>query len=136
MLEGSCAYSDQLSLSKQLDAEEEFGGEMHNRAHNRAGFTLVEALVVLVVVFLAVIILVNFNWGPNNDSAQKAIEAHGFKNITSVERHWFGSHYFYGCGGDDAFAFTANAVNANNQPVKLVACTGYFFKGYTIRSAR
>lgn len=101
----------------------------------RNGFTLIELLIAVVIIgaiVVGVIALIGAGF-PNTAGAQHAIEAYGFKDVKNVERHWLGSHYVYGCDSKEAFAFTAQAINSNNQQVSVVACTSYLFKAFTVR---
>jgi hypothetical protein len=103
--------------------------------NGRIGQDYVVPLVLLGLIFVGLYLVVTRGF-PDEASAKTAIEANGFRDVTDISRHYWGSSWVYGCSDDDAFAFTATATNANNQKVAVTACTGYFVKGYTIRIGR
>lgn len=93
-------------------------------------------LGLLAVIALVVSLLFYFLLAPSVESAKQAMEDFGFNNITNVERHYFfTTQWKYGCGQDDAYAFSAEADSLNPQiqkRVNVVLCKG-FLKGYTLR---
>lgn len=62
------------------------------------------------------------------DDARRAIEAHGFTNVTLGSSPWFG------CAESDSAFYnkTFTATGVNGKPVAGIACGGAF-KGWTIR---
>jgi hypothetical protein len=103
-----------------------------------AGLRLAKNLVLAVIGFFTILWLISLfvPQGPSIESATRAIEDHGYSNVENVQQHWLGSHLTYGCDSKDAYAFTASAINPAGRRVNLTACTGYYFKGYTIRMSR
>ncbi len=67
-----------------------------------------------------------------NPKMVAAIEDQGFKD---VELEDYGLAMFWdGCGKDDTLVAHAKATNAFGKRVELVACSGLFFKGVTVRT--
>ncbi len=59
-------------------------------------------------------------------------ETFGFTNVSIVATNpWVPA--LSGCGEEDALAVELAATSANGQPVRLVACDGFPFKGWTVR---
>lgn len=65
--------------------------------------------------------------------AYDALSVQGYTEVRITERHWF-APWFFGCDRKDAVGFEVSAVNPRNQRVTLTVCSGFLFKGATIRS--
>ncbi|MDW9491691.1 hypothetical protein [Sinorhizobium meliloti] len=80
-------------------------------------------LAVIVVVIIAVFLA---GCGVNSQSATRALEAQGMKDVKIEGYSWFG------CGKEDSYSSSFSATGANGQPVTGVVCQG-FWKGTTVR---
>ncbi len=65
--------------------------------------------------------------------AVKALDAQGYSNIQIVDHSWFAVG-LRGCDTSDAARFTANATNPAGKQTQIYVCTGWIFKGATIRT--
>lgn len=65
------------------------------------------------------------------DDAKHHLEALGFSDVTIHSHHWM-LVGFRGCGADAA-VFKTSAKNIKGEVVKLNVCTGWPFKGTTVR---
>jgi hypothetical protein len=62
-----------------------------------------------------------------------AMRTHGFTNVTIQDMSWFVVG-FRGCQADEAAKFEVTATNPIGQQVSFLVCTGWPFKGGTIRT--
>lgn len=93
-------------------------------------------LLILAVMYLAIglVSVSQVNLGPSKEQVQKAIEDQNYTEVVVLDKVWFGSTVIHGCGGEDVFAFPFTAKNAQGNQIEAAACTGYIWKGVTIRS--
>lgn len=97
---------------------------------------LTQRLVVVgVVAFCFVLLFGNYFAGAfaPEDRALRAVEALGFTDVHVVRHTWFlvGLH---GCDDRDAALFEVEGTNQNGTPVRIFVCSGWPFKGSTIRT--
>ena len=65
--------------------------------------------------------------------AKRCLELQGYHNVQITDRA--GAFVgFRGCDATDAARFTAEATNPAGQEVEVYVCTGWLFKGATIRT--
>jgi len=89
--------------------------------------------VIIILAMIAVIVLAFFRGAfVSEDAAIKTLEAQGFSNITIVDHAWFAVG-FRGCDEKDAARFTARVTNPAGKEATVYVCTGFLFKGGTIR---
>ena len=69
----------------------------------------------------------------NSEHVANAVEKQGYRNVRIVSKHIFFVTW-RGCGADDKAAFKATAMNATGQQVDLTVCSGWLFKGVTVRT--
>lgn len=69
----------------------------------------------------------------NEKVAQHTLEIQGFEVLDIIDHDWF-LVALRGCGEDDAAKFTAKVVNPRGDTVEICVCTGWIFKGATIRN--
>lgn len=65
--------------------------------------------------------------------AERALETQGYSNVKIIDHSWFAVG-LRGCDEKDAARFTATATNPAGREVQLYVCTGWLFKGATIRT--
>jgi len=65
--------------------------------------------------------------------ALEALEKQGYTEGVITDHSWFVPG-LQGCDGKDAAVFEANAINPVGKRVDVIVCTGFFFKGATIRT--
>jgi hypothetical protein len=65
--------------------------------------------------------------------AVRALDTQGYQNIRIVDHVWFGIG-LRGCSGHDAAKFVAEVTNPAGKKVQVFVCTGWLFKGSTIRT--
>ncbi len=99
------------------------------------GFTLIEVMIVVAIVaIIGAVALRGFSGILVKD--QKAItaaETNGFTNVKVLEHDWL-LVQFRGCDRSDVARFTISATNPANQQVQFYICSGWLFKGTTIRT--
>jgi hypothetical protein len=66
------------------------------------------------------------------EQAVRALQTQGFSLVRIEERSFF-FVAFRGCDGSDAAMFRAHALNPANREVEVYVCTGWPFKGATVR---
>lgn len=66
-------------------------------------------------------------------TAYSAVEKMGFTDIKVVYHAWV-FVFLRGCSKSDAAKFTVEAVNPIGKQVTIEVCSGWLFKGATIRS--
>lgn len=69
----------------------------------------------------------------SEDSVAGSVEKQGYRNVQIISKHIFFVEW-RGCGKGDAVAFKATAINPIGQRVDLTVCSGWPFKGVTIRT--
>ena len=69
----------------------------------------------------------------NDDIAVRALDTQGYSNIKITDYIWFAVG-LRGCGITDTVRFTAIANNPAGKNVQVYVCTGWLFKGATIRT--
>lgn len=89
---------------------------------------------VLMGLFCALLIVGEVGRGilVNPNDALGAADTLGFSNATITGTNWLFAG-LSGCDGGDALAVDLRAKNANGQTVRVVACSGFPFKGWTVR---
>lgn len=65
--------------------------------------------------------------------AVKAAEVQGFTNVELSGHDWF-MVSLRGCSRSDAAKFRMQATNVQGQRVDIYVCSGWLFKGHTVRS--
>lgn len=65
--------------------------------------------------------------------ATRALDAQGYSDIHITDQSWFFVGW-QGCGAGDNVRFTAKAKNPAGKPTEVYVCSGFFFKGSTIRT--
>lgn len=90
---------------------------------------------LVIVLFFVVLFGFVFTRGlwVNENVAVRALETQGYQNIQVVDHVWFAVG-MRGCGEKDAARFTVRATNALGKNVELYVCSGWIFKGATIRT--
>ncbi|MCK9273016.1 hypothetical protein M0P65_05710 [Candidatus Gracilibacteria bacterium] len=90
------------------------------------------AFYLFLVVF---ILLVEFSRGIFADInlAIKSLEKQGYSNVEVTNMDWFFVG-FRGCDMGDAAKITTNATNPAGKQTEIFVCTGWPFKGATIRT--
>jgi hypothetical protein len=68
----------------------------------------------------------------DRSTAIRAAEAAGYMQPRVVEEHYFFVGW-QGCSSGDAAAFLVSAKNAQEKPVSILVCSGWPFKGSTVR---
>ncbi|MCK5096299.1 MAG: hypothetical protein KAR24_03020 [Candidatus Pacebacteria bacterium] len=96
------------------------------------GFIAIEliATIVVVIIFLFSIcrgVLVEEN------VAIRAAETQGYSNAKVIDHAWFFVR-LRGCDSHDAARFTIQATNPVGKDIECYVCTGWIFKGATIRT--
>lgn len=90
--------------------------------------------VILYVIFLILaIFLMSAGNFVDENVAIEALQKQGFTDINITGKDWLFVG-FRGCSEDDSVKFTAIAKNARNETVEVYVCSGWLFKGSTIRS--
>lgn len=99
------------------------------------GFTLIELMIIVAIVSIVAALLLKGFPGAfvKNEKAIRALEANGFFKIEIIDHSWFLVGY-RGCDKSDVARFTAKATNPAGKEVQLYVCTGWIFKGATIRT--
>ncbi len=95
-----------------------------------------EGLIKLGIplIILGLIIVAEFGgiFVPESE-AVNALQVQGFKDVKIEDKDVFLLSW-RGCSSSDAAKFDAVATNANGQRVNLYVCSGWPFKGSTIRN--
>jgi hypothetical protein len=94
------------------------------------------ASTIAYILIIALVLVASLGRGllVDRTGAISAAEKAGYSKIQIVsEQRFFAG--FAGCDGGDAAAFEITAINPAGRPVDgLVLCSGWPFKGFTIRS--
>ena len=69
----------------------------------------------------------------SEDIAVRALDTQGYSDITITDHSWFAIG-MRGCDEKDAARFTATTKNPAGKEVQVYVCTGWIFKGATIRT--
>ncbi len=98
---------------------------------------IVNSSIGIIAMFVAVIVLAlgaNLACGSlaSEDRARSLVENQGFTNVVLEDRDNIFVQ-FKGCSKDDVALFTFNAINSAGRPVTVDVCSGWPFKGATIR---
>ena len=89
--------------------------------------------VFTVIAILAIILSFFRGAFVNSDVALRALQTQGYSNVQITDHQWFAIG-FRGCSEKDAAKFVAIATNPVGQRVELFVCTGWLFKGATVRT--
>ena len=96
-----------------------------------------EENTIFIIFGIIVLIVVGFSTAAgifvNESVAVEALQKQGFTDINITKKDWF-LVGFKGCGDDDSVKFTAAAKNPRNETVEIYVCSGWLFKGATVRS--
>ena len=90
---------------------------------------------ILFIIFLTLAILFFLVEGSFVDEsvAIKALQKQGFTDINITGKEWLFVG-LRGCSEDDSVKFTVIAKNPRNETVEVYVCSGWLFKGSTVRS--
>ena len=93
---------------------------------------LIETVVFLIAI---VIVAITMCRGVlvDESKAVRALEAQGFSDIEITDKAWF-IVGLRGCSEHDAVKFMATATNPVGKKVEVYVCSGWIFKGATIRT--
>ena len=96
------------------------------------GYTIFLGLMVAGVIAITVGLMMT---GSCVDSADaiKAAEVQGFTDVELSGHDWFAVS-LRGCSRSDAAKFRMQATNHQGQRVSIYVCSGWMFKGHTVRS--
>lgn len=90
--------------------------------------------VLIYIIFLIIaIFLVSAGNFVDESVAVEALHKQGFTDIKIIEKDWLFVGY-RGCSDDDSVKFTAIAKNPRNETVEVYVCSGWLFKGSTVRT--
>lgn len=89
-------------------------------------------VIVLFFLVLFSFVLSRGVW-VDKSVAVRALEIQGYQNIEVLDHAWFVVG-MRGCDEKDAARFTVRATNALGKNVELYVCSGWIFKGATIRT--
>ncbi len=92
--------------------------------------------VVLILFALMFLIAVGSNFTGalvNEKVAIRALDSQGYSNIKITDHSWFAVS-LRGCDKGDAARFTAKATNPTGKETEVYVCTGWLFKGATVRT--
>lgn len=94
-----------------------------------------KTISILMYAFVVVILILSMCRGSfvSESAAITAVENQGFSNVEVVDHDWLLVGY-RGCDAHDTAKFTLTATNPIGQKVEIYACSGFPFKGFTIRS--
>ncbi|MDO8492156.1 MAG: hypothetical protein Q7S34_00755 [bacterium] len=99
---------------------------------NQKGTTVIEILIVVFMFFVLFLSTLPGKW-VSQDIAIRALEKQGYTNVQITEHNWF-LVGFSGCDDSDVARFKARATNPVGKKVEVFVCTGWLFKGATIRT--
>ena len=85
----------------------------------------------IISILIAVIFLCRGCWVADEEGVY-TLQTLGFDNIKVEEKDWFAVG-LRGCSSTDAAKFEAVVVNSNGITIKVLVCTGWPFKGATVR---
>ena len=97
--------------------------------YNGSEFYTIVAIVVIVILAF----FVTAGRLVDESVAVEALQKQGFTDVHITKKDWF-LVGFKGCGEDDDVKFTATANNPRNETVEVYVCSGWLFKGSTVRS--
>lgn len=91
--------------------------------------------ITMILSFGICFILLMFSRGifVKENVAIKSLEKQGYSNVEVTKRGWFFVG-FSGCDMNDASKITTNATNPAGKQIEIFVCTGWPFKGATIRT--
>lgn len=95
----------------------------------QSGDSTVLSLIAIVIVILSLFTGIFVD----KAIAVRALEKQGYSDIRITNKDWF-MVGLRGCSGHDAAKFTASVVNPAGKEVEVFVCTGFIFKGATIRT--
>jgi hypothetical protein len=105
---------------------------MKNLQNDERGFMEYEfivGIVAIIIFFLAI-----FRGTMVDEKvAYQAAEIQGYSNVEVVDHAWFFVG-LRGCSSHDAARFTVKATNPAGKDVEYYVCSGWIFKGATIRT--
>jgi len=90
-------------------------------------------LIMIVVVIAIMVFSMCRGAFVSDDIAYRAAKNQGFKNVKVVDTAWFAVG-LRGCSSHDAARFTIQATNPAGDEVECYVCSGWLFKGATIRT--
>ena len=100
---------------------------------NRKGISITEMLITITIVLvIAFIVSPAGMWVPEK-TAITALETQGFSRVKIIDRKWFMVSW-RGCSKGDDVRFDASALNPAGKEIQISVCSGWFFKGATVRT--
>ncbi|KKP80380.1 MAG: hypothetical protein A2271_04865 [Candidatus Moranbacteria bacterium RIFOXYA12_FULL_35_19] len=89
---------------------------------------------IIIILFVAISIVLSCRGIlVDKNVAIRAVETQGFSNIKVIDHAWFAVG-LRGCSSKDAARFTVKATNPAGKEVECYVCSGWLFKGATIRT--
>lgn len=101
-------------------------------ARVRSSSGTVSSILIILFLILAALLSCRGFLVPE-DRAVSALDKRGYSNIEIIDRDVFFTS-FKGCGEKDAVKFDARATNPAGEDVEVFVCSGWLFKGETVRT--
>ena len=92
-----------------------------------------DTILFIILLTLAILFFLVEGSFVDDSIAIKALQKQGFTDINITGKEWLFVG-FRGCSEDDSVKFTAIAKNPRNETVEVYVCSGWLFKGSTVRS--
>lgn len=92
-----------------------------------------DTILFIILLTLAILFFLVEGSFVDESVAIKALQKQGFTDINITGKEWLFVG-FRGCSEDDSVKFTAIAKNPRNETVEVYVCSGWLFKGSTVRS--
>jgi hypothetical protein len=113
-----------------FEDEDEHNNKRSKKKTSKIGTFMI--IWFLICLSIPILYFVRGNF-VDKEKGIRAAEIHGFTNIKVVDHEWF-LVLFNGCDVTDAARIVMTATNSQNQEVDIYACSGWPFKGATIRT--
>lgn len=95
-------------------------------------FTTVSLLPLFIFIMFFAMFFARGVFVDNVRPVEEVMKVHGYTEYTITDKDIFFIN-FRGCQLGEAAKFEVSAVNSNGESVNLLVCTGWPFKGATIR---
>jgi hypothetical protein len=106
--------------------------EISHRSKRIKKLFILETILTIIAILLFILVFCRGAF-VDEEIAYSSSETQGYTNVKVIDHSWF-LVGLQGCSAHDAARFTVKAVNPAGREVEYYICSGWLFKGATLRT--